>query len=61
VVRCLLGAGVLGDSLNKHNSTAIKTDKKTPTSWVVLRHELAARRPQEKHSKKKIRQDVSLM
>jgi len=46
--------------LNKHNSTAIKTDKKTPTSWVVLRHELAARRPQVKHSKK-IRQDVSLM
>jgi len=36
-------------SKNKHNSAAIKAAKKTATSWVVLRHELEARRPQEKH------------
>jgi len=40
-------------SKNKHNSVTIKAAKKTPTSWVVLRHELEARRPQEKHSRRR--------
>jgi len=40
-------------SKNKHNSATIKAARKTPTSCVVLRHKLEARRPQEKHSRRR--------
>jgi len=47
-----LDHGNVAFSKNKHNSATTKAATKTPTSWVVLRHELEARRPQEKHSRR---------